>query len=148
MTDNRTLPYLALAAIAGILFGCGMYISQMIDPLKVLRFLDLGAIPSGGWDPSLAFVFAGATGVMLIAVQSTKGWDKPIFDAQFFKPDATQIDAKLIIGAAIFGIGWGMSGACPGPLVSLMALLPEGLLIFVVAVLAGSFIGIQVQKRF
>lgn len=147
MTDIRTFPYLAVSAVAGILFGCGMYFSQMIDPLKVLGFLDFSAIPSGNWDPSLAFVFLGATGVMMIGVQASRGWKKPVLDTQFFKPDKTQIDAPLIIGAAIFGIGWGMSGACPGPLVSLIALLPEGLLIFVVSVLAGSFIGIQVQKK-
>ncbi|KKC32448.1 DUF6691 family protein [Devosia psychrophila] len=135
------LPYLATAALSGSLFGAGLYVSQMVDPLKVLRFLDFGAIPSGGWDPSLAFVIGPAIIVMFIAVQLGKRRQAPLFDSSFHEPASTKIDTPLVAGAAMFGIGWGMAGICPGPAISLIAFLPDNLWIFLVAMFAGSFAG-------
>ena len=135
------LPYLATAALSGALFGAGLYISQMVDPLKVLRFLDFTAIPSGGWDPSLAFVIAPAIVVMFIAVRIGKGRATPLFDIAFHEPEYKRIDGRLITGAALFGIGWGMSGICPGPAISLIAFLPDNLWIFLVALFVGSYAG-------
>lgn len=135
------LPYLATAALSGALFGAGLYVSQMVDPLKVLRFLDFTAIPSGGWDPSLAFVIVPAILVMFIAVRIGKGRAVPLFDTAFHEPEYKRIDARLIGGAALFGIGWGMSGICPGPAISLIAFLPDNLWIFLVALFVGSYAG-------
>lgn len=135
------LPYLAVSAVAGLLFGAGLYVSQMVDPLKVLRFLDFTAIPTGGWDPSLAFVIVPAILVMFVAVRIGKRRPKPLFDLAFHEPEFKRIDMKLVGGAALFGIGWGMSGICPGPAISLIAFWPPNLLVFLVALFAGSYAG-------
>lgn len=135
------LPYLATAAGSGLLFGAGLYISQMVDPLKVLRFLDFAAIPTGGWDPSLAFVIVAAIAVMFIAVRVGRTRQVPLFDARFHEPEFHHIDAPLVGGAVLFGVGWGMSGICPGPAISLIAFWPDNLLIFLVAMFAGSYAG-------
>lgn len=135
------LPYLATAALSGGLFGLGLYVSQMVDPLKVLRFLDFTAIPSGGWDPSLAFVIGPAILVMFIAVRIGRNRQAPLFDTRFHEPAQRTIDAPLIGGAALFGVGWGMSGICPGPAISLIAFQPDGLWFFLIAMFVGSFLG-------
>jgi uncharacterized membrane protein YedE/YeeE len=135
------LPYLVTAAISGLLFGAGLYVSQMVDPLKVLRFLDFTAIPTGGWDPSLAFVIVPAIAVMFIAVRMSRAGTAPLFDKQFHEPEFKKIDTPLVAGAALFGIGWGMSGICPGPAISLIAFWPDNLLIFLVALFIGSYAG-------
>ena len=141
MSVSTRLPYLAVAAASGLLFGAGLYISQMVDPLKVLRFLDFTAIPSGGWDPSLAFVMGSALIVMFIAVRIGRARQKPVFDTAFHEPEFTRIDTPLIAGAAIFGVGWGMSGICPGPAISLMAFWPQNLVIYLLALFVGSYGG-------
>ena len=147
MSNSNTLPYLGVAAVSGVLFGAGLYVSQMVDPLKVLRFLDVTAIPSGGWDPSLAFVIAPAILVMFVAVRLSGGMARPVFNGRFHLPDFTQIDAPLVIGSGLFGIGWGMSGICPGPAIALLAFMPQNLLIFLIAMFAGSFAGTLLLKR-
>ncbi|MBS3848615.1 YeeE/YedE family protein [Devosia sp. BSSL-BM10] len=135
------LPYLATAAVSGALFGAGLYVSQMVDANKVLRFLDVTAIPSGGWDPSLAFVIVPAIVVMFIAVRFSRGRQAPLFDLQFHEPEYDRIDKRLIGGAVMFGIGWGMAGICPGPAISLIAFVPDGLWLFLLAMLVGSYAG-------
>ncbi|WDR05743.1 YeeE/YedE family protein [Devosia rhodophyticola] len=135
------LPYLATAALSGGLFGAGLYVSQMVDPLKVLRFLDFTAIPTGGWDPSLAFVIVPAILVMFFAVRFSRARAEPLFDTTFHEPEYQKIDRRLIIGAALFGVGWGMSGICPGPAISLIAFLPNDLWIYLVALFIGSYAG-------
>lgn len=140
-------PYLLTAAVSGLLFGIGLYVSQMVDPLKVLRFLDFTAIPSGGWDPSLAFVMGGGLIVMVVAVQYGKRLGKPLFDTAFHQPEYNRIDLPLVGGAALFGIGWGMSGICPGPAISLLAFLPDGIWVFLAAMFVGSYLGSFVMKR-
>jgi uncharacterized membrane protein YedE/YeeE len=138
---NTKLPYLATAALSGALFGAGLYVSQMVDPLKVLRFLDFGAIPTGGWDPSLALVMASALSVMFVAVRIGKGRGAPLFDSSFHEPEYRKVDRRLVGGAALFGIGWGMAGICPGPAISLLAFLPDDLWIFLLAMFIGSLAG-------
>jgi uncharacterized membrane protein YedE/YeeE len=138
---NTKLPYLATAALSGALFGAGLYVSQMVDPLKVLRFLDFGAIPTGGWDPSLALVMASALTVMFVAVRIGKSRGAPLFDSSFHEPEYTKVDRRLVGGAALFGIGWGMAGICPGPAISLLAFLPDNLWIFLLAMFIGSLAG-------
>jgi uncharacterized protein len=136
----RTLPLLS-AVLSGALFGAGLYISQMVDPLKVLRFLDVTAIPAGGWDPSLAFVMAPAVLIMFVALRLGRRRSAPLFEGRFHHPGLTSIDTPLLAGSALFGIGWGMSGICPGPAISLLAFLPEHLPIFLLAMLFGSYAG-------
>lgn len=138
---NLRPPYLATAAISGLLFGAGLYVSQMVDPLKVLRFLDFTAIPSGGWDPSLAFVIVPAILVMFIAVRMGRRRPAPLFDVEFREPEYKRIDARLVGGAALFGVGWGMSGICPGPAIALIAFPPDGIWLFLAALIAGSYAG-------
>lgn len=138
---NLRPPYLATAALSGLLFGAGLYVSQMVDPLKVLRFLDFTAIPSGGWDPSLAFVIVPAILVMFIAVRIGRRRSAPLFDREFHEPEYKRIDTRLVGGAALFGVGWGMSGICPGPAIALIAFPPDGIWLFLAALIAGSYAG-------
>jgi uncharacterized membrane protein YedE/YeeE len=141
MSKDLNLPYLAVAAISGALFGVGLYVSQMVDPMKVLRFLDFTLIPSGKWDPSVAFVMVTGLIVMFVAVRIGKARGKPVFDVQFHEPEFKKIDRPLVIGAALFGIGWGMSGICPGPAISLIAFWPQNILIYLLALFVGSYGG-------
>lgn len=141
MKNNLSMLYLLTAIVSGSLFGAGLYVSQMIDPLKVLRFLDFTAIPTGGWDPSLAFVIGPAILVMFAAVQIGKRRNKPAFDGQFHEPEYNKIDLPLVGGAALFGLGWGMSGICPGPAIALVGFLPDNLWLFLIALFAGSYAG-------
>jgi uncharacterized membrane protein YedE/YeeE len=141
MSRDLNLPYLAVAAIAGVLFGFGLYISQMVDPMKVLHFLDFTAIPSGGWDPSLALVMVSALVVMFIALRIGKAQGRPAFDVEFHLPEFTKIDRPLVVGAALFGVGWGMSGICPGPAISLIAFWPQNLAVYLLALFLGSYGG-------
>jgi uncharacterized membrane protein YedE/YeeE len=137
-------PQLAVAAASGLLFGAGLYVSQMVDPLKVLRFLDFTAISSGGWDPSLAFVIVPAIVVMFIAVRLGRRRTAPLFDTEFHEPEYRRIDKRLLGGAALFGLGWGMSGICPGPAIALLAFPPDGLWLFLIALLVGTFAGSRI----
>lgn len=141
MASGLKLSYLGTAAVSGVLFGAGLYVSQMVNPFKVLRFLDFGALPRGGWDPSLAFVIAPAIVVMFVAVRLARRRPAPLFDRHFHLPTRTRIDAPLVVGSALFGLGWGMSGICPGPAISLVAFLPANLWIFLVTLALGSWLG-------
>jgi uncharacterized membrane protein YedE/YeeE len=138
---SRDVKYLLTAAVSGLLFGAGLYVSQMVDAQKVLHFLDFGAIPTGGWDPSLAFVMGGGLLVMFIAVRVARRRAAPLFDTMFHEPEFKKIDTPLVLGAALFGIGWGMSGLCPGPAISLIAFWPPNLPIYLVALFVGSYAG-------
>ncbi|HVX81124.1 MAG TPA: YeeE/YedE family protein [Devosiaceae bacterium] len=142
-----SFPYYATAAVSGLLFGAGLYVSQMVNPLKVLHFLDFGAIPAGGWDPSLAFVMGGALVVMFVAVRIGRRRAAPLFDRKFHEPAFTRIDVPLVAGAVLFGIGWGMSGICPGPAISLIAFEPSHLWLYLVALLVGSYAGGVLMRR-
>lgn len=146
MKQSLSLPYLAVSGLSGLLFGAGLYVSQMVDPLKVLRFLDFGAIPTGGWDPSLALVMVTALGVMFVGLKFANRRQTPLFDIKFHAPDFTRIDTPLVLGSVMFGVGWGMSGLCPGPAITLVAFLPENLWIFLGMTFVGSFAGTFVQR--
>jgi uncharacterized membrane protein YedE/YeeE len=134
---NKDAIRLLVALISGAIFGSGLYVSQMVDPMKVLRFLDFTAIAQGGWDPSLALVMGSALAVMFVAVRLGNGTVFPLFD-RYHLPTLSAIDARLVGGSALFGVGWGMSGLCPGPALAALALMPENIIVFVVAMVAGS----------
>ncbi len=119
--------------IAGLLFGIGLAVSQMVNPAKVLNFLDF----TGTWDPSLAFVLAGAVGTAAVGFRLIRRRTAPLFADAFQLPTARHIDWRLVIGSAIFGIGWGLVGFCPGPAVAALAIEQTGVGLFVVAMLAG-----------
>ncbi len=122
---------------SGLIFGFGLAVSSMINPAKIVGFLDI----TGDWDPSLAFVMGGAVFVTALTFRLILKRPKPIFTDIFELPSKVSLDGKLITGAAIFGIGWAMSGLCPGPAISSIGFLDEKLLIFVCTLLIGSFIG-------
>jgi uncharacterized membrane protein YedE/YeeE len=126
---RRLVPALA----AGLLFGAGLTFSGMTDPQRVRGFLDL----FGRWDPTLAFVMGGAVLVMALAWRLRGRMRHPLFAEKFVLPGRSDLDAQLILGSALFGIGWGLAGLCPGPAIASLALAPAAVLPFVAAMLAG-----------
>ena len=124
-----------VSLICGIIFGIGLVISEMINPAKVLGFLNI----FDKWDPSLAFVMIGALIVSTPLFHLFKKKDKPIFSESFSISDAKEIDRKLIIGSVLFGTGWGLIGLCPGPAISSLALLNIGSVAFVFWMSIGFF---------
>lgn len=124
----------SLAALAaGLLFGAGLAISDMVNPARVLAFLDI----AGAWDPTLAFVMAGAVLASAIGYAVSRRRRAPLFGARFFIPENRLLDRQLIGGAALFGIGWGLVGYCPGPAVAGLVFGMWQPWLFVVAMLAG-----------
>lgn len=123
-----------LALASGVLFGLGLAVSGMTDPDKVRNFLDL----AGAWDPSLALVMAGALLVALPGYAWVRGRGASASGEPLHLPAATRIDARLLGGSALFGIGWGIAGYCPGPALANLAHGAPGAIAFVVAMLAGS----------
>src|SRR5579864_7946144 len=121
------------ALLAGLLFGLGLVVSHMIDPAKVLGFLDV----AGSWDPSLAFVMIGAIPVAAIGYRATRGRHAPLLDTRFYGSNRTQVDKPLVVGAALFGVGWGLVGFCPGPALASLVLGRWQSWVFVAAMLAG-----------
>ena len=119
--------------ICGLLFGLGLLISGMSNPARVLNFLDLSA----NWDATLAFVMGGAILVAAPGMVWVRKRNKPMFANKFDIPSSKTIDAKLILGSAAFGIGWGISGFCPGPAVVAIASLQTDVLLFVGAMIVG-----------
>jgi uncharacterized protein len=138
---------LILAQFAiGLIFGLGLVIAGMSNPAKVLNFLDVAGIGSGIWDPSLAFVLAGAIAVTFVGYKLVLRRGQPIFGEKFHLPTAQDIDARIIAGPAIFGIGWGLAGFCPGPAFTAMTSgVPAA--IFVAAMLAGMLAARTIASR-
>jgi len=124
---------IAVALIAGLLFGVGLTISQMIDPAKVLAFLDI----AGDWDPSLALVMIGALFVATSAFCAARRGTRPLFGTSFAIPERRDIDVRLLGGAALFGAGWGLVGYCPGPALAGLAFGDWRTWLFVAAMIAG-----------
>jgi len=125
-----------VSLFCGIIFGIGLVISQMINPVKVLGFLNL----FGEWDPSLAFVMVGALIVSSPLFHLFKNREKPIFSSSFSISNKKEIDQKLIFGSILFGAGWGLVGLCPGPAITSIALLNASSAIFVVSMFSGFYI--------
>lgn len=124
---------LLVAAIAGFVFSAGLVISGMTDPAKVINFLDF----SGTWDPSLAFVMGGAITVAFPAFQWAKRARKSAENSRFQLPTRTDIDRPLVVGSALFGLGWGLSGYCPGPALVSVVLAWKPMLVFFSMLLLG-----------
>jgi len=119
--------------LCGLIFGAGLIISGMTQPAKVLGFLDI----FGRWDPTLAFVMAGALVLSSVGYWLARHQRRPVIAAQHLWPNKTDIDRPLVVGSVLFGLGWGLAGLCPGPaLVNLASLLPR-VFVFVAAMMAG-----------
>jgi uncharacterized protein len=136
---------LALAAAlgSGILFGIGLVVSQMIDPGKVLAFLDV----AGKWDPSLALVMMGALAVAIPGFRLAQGRSVPALGDRRHAPSHPTIDRELLAGAAVFGVGWGLVGFCPGPAIASLGFARPASLIFVLAMLAGALLYLATGTR-
>ncbi len=131
-----------VSLFCGIIFGIGLVISEMINPAKVLSFLNI----FGEWDPSLAFVMIGALVISTPFFHLFKKKDKPIFATNFLISNATEIDKKLIIGSILFGAGWGLVGLCPGPAISSLALLNISSIAFVFWMSMGFYVASKFNK--
>jgi len=120
----------------GLLFGLGLVVSGMANPAKVLNFLDL----FGTWDPSLAFVMGGAVIVAFFGYRVVLRRSAPVVGDTFHLPTRSDFDRRLVVGASIFGFGWGISGFCPGPAITALSLGEIGTLVFVPAMIVGMWI--------
>lgn len=124
---------IVVALITGGLFGLGLAVSGMLNPQKVFAFLDI----TGAWDPSLAFVMGAGLIVNLIGWQIAKRRNQPLLETEFHLPQKSQIDRRLIIGSALFGVGWAIGGLCPGPAIASLVFADSHALIFFVAMAGG-----------
>ncbi len=135
---KHTKLQLPAALASGLVFGFGLSLSGMLNPSRVKAFLDV----FGAWDPSLAFVLGGAVVIAAIGVQVMKRMDGPLLDATFHLPEGRRIDTPLIMGSALFGLGWGIGGFCPGPAVASLSVasltgdIPQ-LFLFIISMLTG-----------
>ena len=131
----------------GLIFGLGLLLSGMSNPAKVLNFLDLGGIGAGTWDPSLAFVMAGAVAVTFVGFNFVLKRSQPLFAETFHLPTKAEIDRRIILGPAIFGVGWGLTGFCPGPALTALGFGSKAALLFVAAMLAGMVLARWIARR-
>ena len=132
-----------ISFVSGLLFGLGLAVSNMVNPQRVLAFLDV----FGTWDPTLAFVMGGALLVTVPGFYIVLKRDKPLFSTYFSLPRKVDIDASLIIGAALFGLGWGLAGFCPGPAIAALVSLDINVVLFCVVMLAGWLITDRLLTR-
>ena len=128
---------LIIALLLVLMFGAGLVISEMVNPVKVQDFLD----PFGNWDPSLAFVMGGAVVVTLFTSRFIMKRKTPIFADRFYMAVKTSIDGRLILGASLFGVGWGLSGYCPGSGIINATINPAEAMVFLPALVIGGWIG-------
>ena len=125
-----------ISLLTGIIFGTGLVVSEMINPEKVLSFLDV----FGNWDPSLAFVMIGALIVSSPLFHIIKNKEKPLFAEKFNYSNNKEVNNRLIVGSALFGAGWGLGGLCPGPAISSIALININSITFVLAMFFGFYL--------
>lgn len=131
------------ALLAGVLFGVGLAVAGMTQPSKVLGFLDV----SGKWDPSLGLVMVGAIAVHVVGYRLARGRLAPVFDDRFHLPARRDVDPRLVIGALLFGAGWGLGGFCPGPALASAGAGAFPAILFVGAMLAGMLIERETTAR-
>ena len=139
------------ALLIGLLFGTGILVSGMANPAKVLNFFDVAQIWAGTWDASLAFVMAGALAVTTVGYRlvlgGVLGRSRPVFEPAFDLPRATSIDVPLVTGSAVFGIGWGIGGFCPGGLIPVLAIGRPEPILFLAGLIAGLVVAKSVRLR-
>jgi uncharacterized membrane protein YedE/YeeE len=132
-----------VSLISGIIFGVGLTVSQMIDPAKVLGFLNI----FGAWDPSLAFVMIGALIISSPFFHLFKNNKKPVFADSFSYSNNKELNKKLIIGSSLFGAGWGLAGLCPGPAIASLALLNTSSIVFVITMFVGFYLSDMYKRK-
>lgn len=133
---------IALASfLCGVLFGAGLAVSGMTDPARVVAFLDI----TGNWDPTLGLVMGGALAVTAPGFALVRRRRRPVLTAEFRLPTRARLDARLLGGAAIFGVGWGLAGLCPGPALAGLVTGSAEVLAFVVAMIAGQWLALRVE---
>ena len=135
--------YAITAWLSGLVFGLGLIVSGMVNPAKVLGFLDL----AGAWDPSLALVMAGAVAVGFFAFLAAKKRTRSLIGAEMKLPTASAINRRLLAGSALFGVGWGVAGFCPGPGLAALGMGEPKALVFVAAMLVGMGIFTWLENR-
>ena len=131
------------AFLSGIIFGFGLSISEMINPTRVIGFLDI----AGNWDMTLLLVMCGALAVALTGFTFVLNRPRPLFADKFSLPTKSQIDKSLVIGSALFGTGWGLAGFCPGPAIAALATLSPSVFLFVLAMIAGQWLASGLDKK-
>ena len=135
---NRIVLFrISTSLLAGIIFGFGLSLSGMVDPARVLGFLDLA---SGNWDPSLIFVLGGALAVAIPGIALQRALRRPLLEDRFHLPERKEVDRRLVIGSAIFGAGWGLAGFCPGPAIAGLSIGLAPVYLFAAAMAAGMLI--------
>ncbi|MFO1201186.1 MAG: DUF6691 family protein [Tabrizicola sp.] len=135
---------LLTAFAIGLIFGLGITVSGMINPAKVLNFFDI----AGTWDPSLAFVMAGALGVTIPGYRLVFRRPAPVMEQRFQLPDTRVIDRRLILGSATFGVGWGIAGFCPGGALPALGTGDPIVFLFIAALIGGLLLARLLQSRF
>jgi len=135
--------FVAIALLAGLVFGLGLLLSGMADPAKVLGFLDL----AGDWDPSLALVMAGAIVVAAAGFAVARRRAKSLLGTPIQLPTKRTIDRRLIVGSTLFGAGWGLAGFCPGPALVALGMGEAKAIVFVLAMLAGMGLFVLFESR-
>lgn len=135
--------------LAGLIFGVGLAVSGMMDPARVIGFLDVGRLFAGGiWDPTLGFVMGGALLVTLPGFARLRGKAAPVLTEAFQWPTRRDVDARLLLGALLFGVGWGLVGFCPGPALAALSTALTPVLIFAASMAAGMlFYGATFGRR-
>lgn len=133
--------------LIGLIFGTGIAVSGMINPAKVLNFFDLAQIGAGTWDPSLAFVMAGALAVAIPGYRLVLGRPAPAFEDRFQLPDTRTVDRRLIFGSATFGVGWGIAGFCPGGALPAIGTGDPAVFLFIAALIGGLLVARALQSR-
>ncbi|CEG54794.1 conserved hypothetical protein; putative membrane protein [Stutzerimonas xanthomarina] len=136
MNSSHSVAHAALSLLSGVLFALGLALSQMVNPAKVLNFLDV----AGDWDPTLAFVMGGALLITIPAFRLVLRRAHPLLETKFYLPTKLDIDVKLIAGAALFGIGWGIAGLCPGPAITAITTGMLPVVGFLLAMTAGVYL--------
>jgi uncharacterized membrane protein YedE/YeeE len=134
---------LIFSLLAGVIFGAGLTVSDMVNPARVSNFLDF----AGNWDPTLIFVMAGGLAVTTLGYKFIFRLNSPMVDEQFHLPTQRQIDLPLVGGAALFGVGWGLAGICPGPALTDLVTLEPKVLVFIVAMLVGMIAASALRAR-
>jgi uncharacterized protein len=133
---------IAVAFAVGVLFALGLVVSEMINPARVIGFLDV----TGRWDPTLLLVMAGALAITLSSFPLILRRTKPLLATQFSLPTKSRIDSPLIFGAVIFGVGWGLAGFCPGPALAALASGSVSVILFVIAMVLGQWLATSFEK--
>ena len=144
VTTAHRLPQQLVALATGLLFGLGLGFAQMIDPQRVIGFLDV----TGNWDPTLAFVMGGAVAVTVASFRLILRRPAPVLGGKFFVPNRGDIDRPLVLGAALFGVGWGLGGYCPGPAIAALGLGTANPVVFLIAMVLGSLAYPRLQRAF